>query len=300
MKRAILFILLIITAFSSQAQALNDQAVWHYQTECGVSAIPCDIGYQKLEITGDTLIQGHTSKIVSKTNSKPVVNDTEYDKEYIYESNDSVYWFNRYAQEFTLLYDYGASQGDTWMIKVYDCTFQVVVDSVNFSTYSGTTMKNLYISDQHNYFSGKIIKGIGHTYSFFPRDIFAECKYNAAPDGQHINGLRCYEDDSVNFNFNDQPCDTTYVTTGVEERYSLDKYTLFPNPTNDKVNIKLDKTRQNIRLRLLTTTGQLIEQRQYENRQEIRYERNDLSPGLYLLELKTADQPAVTKKLLVK
>ncbi|MGM0613789.1 MAG: T9SS type A sorting domain-containing protein, partial [Bacteroidota bacterium] len=54
------------------------------------------------------------------------------------------------------------------------------------------------------------------------------------------------------------------------------------------------------RLRLLTTTGQLIEQRQYENRQEIRYERNDLSPGMYLLELKTDEKPAVTKKLLVK
>ncbi|MCF8219625.1 MAG: T9SS type A sorting domain-containing protein [Bacteroidales bacterium] len=77
-------------------------------------------------------------------------------------------------------------------------------------------------------------------------------------------------------------------------------FQLYPNPTSGIVNIKLDKLRQNIRLRLLTTTGQLIEQRQYENRQEIRYERNDLSPGLYLLELKTGDQPGVTKKLLVK
>ncbi|MCF8218969.1 MAG: T9SS type A sorting domain-containing protein [Bacteroidales bacterium] len=86
---------------------------------------------------------------------------------------------------------------------------------------------------------------------------------------------------------------------GVEEKNSAG-FSLFPNPTNGKVNIKLGKTHKNIRLRLLTTTGQLIEQRQYENRQEIRYERNDLSPGLYLLELKTADQSAVTKKLLVK
>lgn len=287
--------------FQMKAQVLNNQTEWYYQTICGPGAFLCDIAYQKLEITGDTLIQGHNCSVVSKNNSIPVVNDTEYDYEYIYESNDSIYWYNRFMQQFTLLYDFNANPGDVWEIKVYDCTFNVTVDSVNEANYNGTTRKVFYVSDPSYYFSGKIIEGVGHTVSFFPRDIYYKCKYNVAPDGQHINGLRCFQNDSIFLNFKKIPCDTTYsfVVISNEKTNKPEKITIFPNPATDHfwikgANINIDKYPYT--LRLFNLKGELILKKTIHTLPS-KVNTQSLAKGVYLLKLNNS-RNFINKKII--
>ena len=95
------------------------QPEWYYeiQNENG------SITYQHLEYAGDTTINHKEVTIIIRTNTLYDKGEhTETTREYIYEERtlrgNKVYWWNKDLQEFTVLYDFGAQEGDSWVIKV--------------------------------------------------------------------------------------------------------------------------------------------------------------------------------------
>ena len=217
-----------------------------------------NITYQHLEYTSDTTINDKDVKIIIRTN-------TLYDKdsyvetthEYIYQENDSVYWWNKDMGQFTLLYDFGAGEGDEWEIQVGTECITMHVDLVNEFIYYGTPFKSLTVSDEDDVFSGTILCGVGHLTSFFPERLM----YNG--EGARVVGLRCYWiGDELVFNTGDEDCDAIYIGLhGMEEKMVSDDFNIYPNPTHNVLIVETQNFASLIdrAYRITNVTGQTLQ-----------------------------------------
>ena len=252
---------------------------WYYeiQNEDG------SITYQYLYQAGDTIVQDEPTHILVKIN-------TLYDKglheeithEYVYERDGKLYWWNKTLEEFTVLYDFGAQEGDEWEIKVGNESLVMHVDAVENIEYEGKTYRVLHVSDADDYFSGDIVCGIGHLTSFFPERLMDN------GDGLRVEGLRCYwiEDELV-FKPGDEDCDAIYSEVhGVEEdgpSTGSGTFTVYPNPTNGVIAIQHSAFRiQNSEFRITNLMGQTLMTGQItaENQQ---IDVSSLPQGMYFI-----------------
>ena len=198
---------------------------WYYeiQNEDG------SITYQHLEYAADTTVNDKEVKIIIRTNTlydKYI--HTEVTREYVYEDDDKVYWWNKDLQEFTVLYDLGAQEGDSWVIKVGTETLTMHVDGVEQFEFEGSMHKMLQVSDEGGVFCGSIVCGIGHMTSFFPERLMQKGK------NYRVVGIRCYwRDSELIYKFGDRDCDEVYQEyhNGLDEP-TEDVFALYPNPTN--------------------------------------------------------------------
>jgi hypothetical protein len=201
---------------------------WYYeiQNENG------SITYQNMYQAGDTIINDDTAHILVKINTlydKDLIEEVTH--EYVYERDGKLYWWNKTLEEFTVLYDFGAQEGDEWEIKVGNESLIMHVDAVETVEYEGKTYRMLRVSDPDDLFSGNIVCGIGHLTSFFPERLMRN------DEGFRVEGLRCYwiEDELV-FKTGDEDCDAIYEELhGVEEDGPSTPSTglmVYPNPTN--------------------------------------------------------------------
>ena len=193
------------------------------------------ITYQYLCQSGDTIVNDEPTQILVKIN-------TLYDKglrdevthEYVQERDGKVYWWNKTLEEFTVLYDFSAEEGDEWEIKVGTESLVMHVDAVEDIEYEGRTYRMLHVSDSEGLFTGDIVCGVGHLTSFFPERLMSN------GDGMRVEGLRCYWlDDELMFQIGDEDCDAIYEELhGVEEdgpstgSGTAGTLTVYPNPTD--------------------------------------------------------------------
>ena len=212
---------------------------WYYeiQNENG------SITYQYMYQAGDTIINDEPSHILVKIN-------TLYDKglhqdvthEYVYERDGKLYWWNKTLEEFTVLYDFGAQEGDSWVIKVGTETLTMHVDAVEHYLYEGRSFRMLQVSDANDLFSGTIVCDIGHLTSFFPERLMDN------GDGIRVEGMRCYwAEGELVFKYGDEDCDAVYDELhGVDENGpstpstgsgAAGTLTVYPNPTDGVLTI---------------------------------------------------------------
>ena len=209
-------------------------AEWYYEIQNDNGSIT----YQYMYQAGDTIVQDEPTHILVKINTlydKDLHQDVTH--EYVYERDGKLYWWNKTLEEFTVLYDFGAQEGDEWEIKVGNESLVMHVDAVENIVYEGRTYRMLHVSDPEDLFSGDIVCGIGHLTSFFPERLMDN------GDGVRVEGLRCYwVEDELVFKYGDEDCDAIYSEVhGVEEvGPSMDSgnaFTVYPNPTNGVLTI---------------------------------------------------------------
>jgi hypothetical protein len=209
-------ILMIILMFpmmangQNNAPLINEKSEWYYDVHPFIGCFPCLIQFQNIKIIGDTIIQTKNCFILEKYSPGKICDDMGSSREYLYQEEQTIYWYNKYIDEFTILYDFAAIKGESWQIKVSNCSFTVQVDSISTITIDGFDRKVLHVSDERNYFTGSIIEQIGHTTSMFPKDIFYSCD-DVACDSDFINGLRCYLDNGeIRYKKGEAECDSVY------------------------------------------------------------------------------------------
>ena len=208
---------------------------WYYEIENENGSIT----YQYMYQAGDTIVQDEPTHILVKINTlydKDVHEDVT--REYVYERDGKVYWWNKTLEEFTVLYDFGAHEGDTWVTKVGTETLTMHVDAEEIVEYEGRFYRMLHVSDPQDLFSGDIVCGIGHLTSFFPERLMDN------GDGLRVEGLRCYwVEDALVFKLGDEDCDTVYSEVhGVEEdgpSTGSGTLAVYPNPTNGVLNVSV-------------------------------------------------------------
>lgn len=200
---------------------------WYYEIEWENG----DITYQHLEYAADTTMGDKRPKVIVRSNTHYDRNGyTEMTHEYIYEENGKVYWWNKDLQEFTVLYDYAAEQGDEWEIKVGSESIIVHVDNVGVFNHEGTVRKMLHISDADNIFTGDIVVGYGHMTSFFPEKLM-HTRSNFT-----VGGLRCYwVGAALRLHQGDDDCDAIYtgLHDGINEPEDVAAFAVYPNPANN-------------------------------------------------------------------
>ncbi|MBR3493457.1 MAG: leucine-rich repeat domain-containing protein [Bacteroidales bacterium] len=209
------------------------QPEWYYeiQNENG------SITYQHLEYAGDTTINHKEVTIIIRTNTLYDKGEhTETTREYIYEERtlrgNKVYWWNKDLQEFTVLYDFGAQEGDSWGIKVGTASLTMHVDAVEQYEYEGRVFRMLQVSDDQDLFGGTIVCGIGHLSSFFPERLMNRSK------NYRVEGMRCYwREGELFFKYGNRDCNEVYEEwhNGIEEdgpSTGIGTLTVYPNPTD--------------------------------------------------------------------
>ena len=269
-----------------------DGAEWYYeiQNENG------SITYQHLEYAADTTINHKDVQIIIRTNTLYDKGEhQEVTREYLYEEDEVVYWWNKDLQEFTVLYDLGAQEGDSWVIKVGTESLVMHVDAVDLYEYDGRLFKMLRVSDDDDIFSGNILCGVGHLSSFFPEKLMTCGK------GFRVHGLRCYwKFGDLVFTINRGDCDAIYTDlhNGIEEggpSTGSVTFTIYPNPTNGVLTIQHSSFRiQNSAFRITNLIGQTIQTGSLtaENQQ---IDVSDLPQGMYFITVGDATRKFVVR-----
>ena len=254
-------------------------AEWYYEIQNDNGSIT----YQHLECAGDTTINNERPKIIIRSNTlydRDTI--TEVTHEYIYEENGVVYWWNHDLGEFTTLYDLTAQPGDEWEIKVGTESLIMHVDSVEYIDHEGSNYRTLHVSDADNLFTGDIVCGIGHLTSFFPERLM-----NRGKD-YRVEGLRCYWiGDELVFKIGDDDCDAIYSELhGIEEQYSGNGYTVYPNPANNVLFVEMPgrASLQDQTYRITNLIGQTILSGRFtsENQQ---IDISTLPEGMYFITI---------------
>ncbi len=165
--------------------------------------------YQRFFVDGDTIIQGHQCSIISQH----FVDTGHEGEEFVYEEDNKVYWFNPTTNAFSVLYDFDAEAGESWNYEVGECSHQMTVDSVGSVTWNGHTYRTQWVrfNEDVQYYSGKIIEGIGYEKGLFP-SIYV-CDGLEVYDASEIEYLRCYVNDGeMLYHEGGYDCDYTNVT----------------------------------------------------------------------------------------
>lgn len=194
-------------------------AKWHY-TE--VSMTGPEISYTWFESVKDTIVANQSCrKIIGSSGCA-------WKADYLFDRNDSVFFYNNAIQQFDLLYNFAANAGDSWTIHHpvnwggdNDST-TLTVDSTSSITIDGVNLKVLYtraINEENNNwwsFKGEHIQRIGAAYLF---PVFGACDPGPGE-------LRCYQDSDIFYKQGQYDCEYVSVID-----ISNDALGVFPNPT---------------------------------------------------------------------
>lgn len=277
MKQLLFSILFVfgITAITFSQSWAPIGATWTYQVE---NAVNSGIGFREWTSVSDTIIDGHDCKIILRSGD-PVNSDLS-DSLITYEENGVVYWYLH--NQFTTLYDFNKLAGESWTVMRDTCGIIITVDSTSFETINGIELKTLYVSSEDYAFSGKIIENIGNT--TMPSPYFLYHCDGIFKDTYFYTGLRCYEDSIMGYHsFNISPsCD--YVTD-VSEQDKKNELLLYPNPTSEYIQVKINPALSN-HYRILNSTGQLVQQGNL-NTSFANISVSTLRPGIYFFEIQT-------------
>ena len=215
-------------------QVLEEQELreWYYE----ILNDDGTVTYQHLLYASDTTINHKDVKIIIRTNTLyDKANHQEVTREYVYESDGKVYWWNKTTRQFSVLYDYGAEEGSEWEITVGLDSITMHVDAVDEYEYEGKIVKMLHVSDDDEVFSGIIFCGVGHMTSYFPERLMQK------KQDYRVVGIRCFwRNGELVFKYGERDCDEVYQEyhNGIEENGhstgsgTAGTLTVYPNPTD--------------------------------------------------------------------
>lgn len=296
MKNAYLLIALLIFSFQF-ASAQNFAPVgakWYYTQ---YSATGPEIGYTYLESLKDTVFNGVECREIGGSPSM-----CAWSAHYMYDSNDSVFFWHPERDEFCLLYNFGAQVGDTWTVYHISSDFGsgqidssiVHVDSIETEIIDGQVLRTLDISQLNptqDYWvaGGRIVERIGNMGYLFPS--YGAC--DPVP-----GNLRCYQDSVINFHQGSYECDEVISSIVESDEVVLSVY---PNPTDGLIVIDLLPRMKDLIFRVLDMSGRLVLEKRLNNMNDrIQCDLTALNAGIYFAEVQTENNTYVTKICLEK
>lgn len=241
MKAYCLPIVLYGLLLSVLAQAQSPEwapigAVWHYGWTITENTT---IQYQRLEVTGDTLIQGETFRQIESLNIS-VAGDTSYSNVYTFARNDSIFQYSPELDTLGLLFYNGLGIGDSIQITTLDTIFAAikpseifVVDTILPIPVNDTVFQQYGLSSPNGdeFF---FVKHIGKFTGYLPP--FGPDYCCITPLEVPILQLRCYDSGNELFPFSSDACDQLTATREAAHVLPLG---LYPNPARTELNIYL-------------------------------------------------------------
>jgi hypothetical protein len=295
--KSLLFNLFILFSISIHAQNWSPSgANWTYSY---YGFFP---GYVDVLYSGDTIIDGQTSKMLTKTfhgidwNMTLVSN--VFAKDYTYENNGVVYI--RYQNQWDTLYHFNAQVGDHWRMakqpvaNVCPQNSRLNVLAIGNKLINNETRKYLVVDfcnpdlSSLGWGQDTIVENIGFIGSYFlPYD-----QFDGAVDGNEGGPFRCYTDENFatyapHYN---GACD--YIV-GMEELSGSSSFIIYPNPIQNDIHIPFDYINMFTRYTLYSLDGKIYQMGSLSENIPV----NHLKSGNYLLEISNESEKKFAKIL---
>lgn len=298
MKSFIVFSLMIATV---QLNAQNFAPLGAKWTYTYADHLPFSFTYRPCEATVGA-IEMFQGRMCSRLDFHPIppwgamphiwTGDTIY----LYENNDSVYFWSPYSQQFQLLYDFTADVGSSWVIgglansdENYPDSIVVTIDSTSTLLLNGDTLRVWHHGFSMYYDWGMdIIEGIGNNGFLIPSWGLFESR---------VGNLRCFDYPPQAWQFVPYPCDTViFNLIGSTDESGREKMlTVSPNPFTNEISISATGRTGNGILSLFDPKGRLV------YREEVSYpgtlELSHLPDGLYVCQFTEDGQTTVIGKI---
>ena len=208
--------------------------------------------------------------------------------QYFYYKDGKVFNYNTFTELLVLLYDFSTETNynvnyrpicdghfpyDSLWYKQYtigmdsitdfempDGTFQNVQHVSIFDTLIDG-LDTLILNDSNR----SILNNIGFLQGSYHHTHDWEIGMYICDDGANfVNQLRCFENDTVSYNFVGYPCDSTWTLSSVDPIADRNKINLFPNPTSELINISgIDI---DLNYEIYSSSGMLLEQSKSQNK----------------------------------
>ena len=279
-------------------QVLEEQELreWYYE----ILNDDGTVTYQHLLYASDTTINHKDVKIIIRTNTLyDKANHQEVTREYVYESDGKVYWWNKTTRQFSMLYDYGAEEGSEWEITVGLDSITMHVDAVDEYEYEGKIVKMLHVSDDNEVFSGIIFCGVGHMTSYFPERLMQK------KQDYRVVGIRCFwRNGELVFKYGERDCDEVYQEyhNGIEENGhstgsgTAGTLTVYPNPTNGILTIHHSSFRiHHSAFRITNLMGQTVLTGSLNAAETQQIDVSNLPQGMYFISVDDMTQKFVVR-----
>lgn len=252
------FIVIYISHFNEvKAQFMFDTtswcpagATWTYKSFSPTSTLYYKFSYEK-----DTIIEAIEAKKIN-------VESIEYlgilpfegrvvsqvGNEFLYESNDSVYWYDFIFQNFKFIYSFNPQVGDSIIVENSRATcignnnFPLIDTLHVLSTYIdtfGSLIFNAYNTSTSNFQLGVVVSKIGSLYSPFPQINRSKCATSTSEYGDFYEGLVCYSDSirgSLMFqSVSISECHSinTHISEFINEKKQENRFSVYPNPAEN-------------------------------------------------------------------
>lgn len=298
MKKLIL-IYLALFPIGSQAQIIDnnpwcpDGARWvYFQTTSSC------VWYRIYSYSHDTVIESKNCKVIKANyvefcpNQSGAWNRANYNSDmlhYLHQSNDSIFvWHDN---EFKFIYQFNPQINQEFIVNNYtnnNCnpTFPddtLLVSSVEDYVHNNLIYKRYYIQSHERWQIGRLINKIGGDEGLLPSagETNDPCRFEITYDlhcySDNLRGSVYYSNSAENGQFN-----CHYVVTSVEENFSSQPVTTYPNPVKDELFID-NLTNKKCRYIILDINGRIIEE--FSNEISDKIDVRNLNTGIYFLRI---------------
>lgn len=295
--RSLLFNLFILFSISIHAQNWSPSgANWTYSY---YGFFP---GYVDVLYSGDTIIDGQISKMLTKTfhgiDWNMTLISNEFGKDYTYENNGVVYI--RYQNQWDTLYHFNAQVGDHWKMakqpvaNVCPQNSRLNVLAIGNKLINNETRKYLVVDfcnpdlSSLGWGQDTIVENIGFIGSYFlPYD-----QFDGALDANEGGPFRCYthENFATYAPHYNGTCD--YIV-GMEELSGSSSFIIYPNPIQNDIHIPFDYINKFTRYTLYSLDGKIYQMGSMSENIPV----NHLKSGNYLLEISNESEKKFAKIL---
>ena len=297
MRTLFILILLPIKLFAQNWAPTGAQ--WHYSY---YGFFP---GYVDIAYTGDTLIEGQASKILTKTYhglgwNQSITSET-FGYEYTYEESGVVYL--RYQNQWDTLYNFNAQVGDSWRMAKQPITNVVAQNSrikvlaTGNLNINNETRKYLVVDkcDSNNislgWFNDTIIENIGFLHDYLlPYD-----QFDGAVDGNEGGPFRCYTDNNF-VTYKPSYTEVCDYIMGTPEITANAWFQIYPNPVSDWIQISLNVVNEYLKYSIYSSEGKKVQTGQMSEQIDV----SNLPSGIYTLLIENQTQNRFAKVLVMR
>ena len=302
--KTLISVFLVILSFNITAQEFAPVgAEWYYGMEHDSWFDNSQsIYFNRIVSEKDTLVNSKNCKKIVKDfssihNDRPLI-------EYIYTSNDTVFFYDENFDKFQILYVFNLSVNDSWQVEILsydmnidtitatiDSIYTIQINSNNLQTYNVTYSIESEFNKRS--YSSTFIETIGDVNNMFNFEY-----YDIVCGGSWSTGLRCYEDSVFGYYQRNTSiaCDYEYSTVGINELKN-NSFTIFPNPTADFVLIETEYDK-NLEIEFIDIKSNFLFSQNLKKGKQINV--SHLGKGVYFLRLKSNDIYVGIEKLVIR
>lgn len=296
-KKSILFFVvcnLLCLSVKAQTVFAPPNAIWYY----GFISSDGEEGlyYSKFQVEKDTFYEGHLASKVTSKRYNSTGGIATLGNQYVYTSNDTVFYYNFNYSKFLPLYVFNVKKGDTLKFHVpFSMTslpdsFRVVVDSVYYVIIDGSTLKRVKTSYLDHFALYIYTERLGN-------DVFLGHQYISTTG--FSNFLSCYQDGIIDVNFTGRECDylkTSSIRASIPDLAPI----LYPNPFLEQLTIDFGLNNNTFIVEIFDVFGKVQIRMKHSNGGHCKIENTSLTPGVYFIKITDDFQKILFQKTLLK